>query len=266
MPTPKRERKREGKQARQEALRRERERARRNRQIRNAAIVVVGIVVVVFIVTRIQNRGENVATEGATSTTVGETTTTIPVKIGSTECPNPDGTSARKTSFDGAPKLCIDRTKTYEATVTTDAGTFVVALDAKKAPNTVNNFVFLARYHYYDGVVFHRVIPEFVVQGGDPQGTGTGGPGYTFNDELPKQGEYKVGSLAMANSGPNTNGSQFFVVTGPEGVQLPPNYTLFGQVTAGMETAVKALEAVGTPGAGTPSEEVAMTSVRITER
>jgi peptidylprolyl isomerase len=131
----------------------------------------------------------------------------------------------------------------------------------------VNNFVFLARNKFYDGVKFHRIIPGFVVQGGDPQGTGQGGPGYQFADELPTQtGGYRIGSVAMANSGPDTNGSQFFIVTGAEGIQLPPKYSLFGTVTAGMDTTVKALEAVGTPGAGTPSEEVVMTSVRITEK
>src|SRR5207248_1229238 len=111
--------------------------------------------------------------------------------------------------------------------------------DATKAPFTVNNFVVLARYHFFDGVPFHRVIPDFVLQGGDAEkGDGTGGPGYTFKDELPKAGDYKAGSLAMANSGPNTNGSQFFVVTSAKGAKTlvdavggKANYTLFGQVT-----------------------------------
>jgi cyclophilin family peptidyl-prolyl cis-trans isomerase len=262
MPTPKRERKREGKQARQEALRRERERARRNRQIRNAAIVVVGLVIVVFVVTRVQGRGDKVATQNTTSTSVAAPTT-IPTKPGSAECPKADGSTPKKTTFDGPPKKCIDASKTYEATVTTDAGSFVIALDAKKAPSTVNNFVFLARYHFYDGVVFHRVIPGFVVQGGDPQGDGSGGPGYKFGDELPKPGAYKIGSLAMANSGPDTNGSQFFVVTGDQGVQLPPSYSLFGAVTSGMDV-VKKIEADGSP-EGAPKVKHSMQTVTIRE-
>ena len=113
--------------------------------------------------------------------------------------------------------MVIDADKRYTATMATSKGTIVIALDPIAAPKTVNNFVFLARYHYYDGVVFHRIIPGFVMQGGDPEGTGRGGPGYKFADELPKPGRYQVGSLAMANAGPNTNGSQFFIITGATG-------------------------------------------------
>ena len=134
----------------------------------------------------------------------------------------------------------------------------------RAAPGTVNNFVSLALNKYFDGVPCHRIIPDFVVQCGDPTGSGTGGPGYKIPDELPKAGEYKVGSLAMANSGPNTNGSQFFIITGSQGVALAPNYSLFGQVTAGLDTTLKALDAAGTT-AGVPTKEpVSMTSVTIT--
>jgi cyclophilin family peptidyl-prolyl cis-trans isomerase len=159
--------------------------------------------------------------------------------------------------------MCISTDKTYTATVDTDVGTFTVALNAKAAPKTVNNFVYLSRYHFYDGVTFHRVIPGFVVQGGDPQGTGMGGPGYQFGDELPKAGAYKIGSLAMANSGPNTNGSQFFVITGTQGTQLPPNYSLFGSVISGMDV-VKKIEADGAQ-SGTPTKVHKMNKVTITE-
>lgn len=157
--------------------------------------------------------------------------------------------------------MCINTSASYTAVVKTDVGTFDIALNAKEAPKTVNNFVFLARYHYFDGITFHRVIPGFVVQGGDPTGTGAGGPGYTFADELPKAGAYKLGSVAMANSGPNTNGSQFFIVVGPQGEQLQPNYSLFGQVTSGMSV-VQKIAANGTPG-GTPSVVHKMISVTI---
>jgi len=180
-------------------------------------------------------------------------------------CPKADGSSRPTTSFPAAPPMCIDTSKTYTATMqTSQGGPITIALDAKQAPKTVNNFVFLSRYHFYDGLTFHRIVPDFVIQGGDPQGNGQGGPGYKFEDELPKAGQYKVGSLAMANSGPNTNGSQFFIITGQQGVQLPPQYSLFGQVTAGMDT-VNKIAALGVPGApnGEPKEKITMTSVTI---
>ncbi len=179
------------------------------------------------------------------------------------ECPAIDGSSPKMQSFSGKPPICIDLTKRYTATMETNKGTIVFALDSESAPITVNNFVFLARYHYYDDVVFHRIIPGFVVQGGDPTGTGTGGPGYKFEDELPKPGRYELGSLAMANAGPNTNGSQFFIISGPSGTQLPPAYALFGKSVKGNEV-IAALEAVGTPG-GKTTETVKMISVTITE-
>jgi cyclophilin family peptidyl-prolyl cis-trans isomerase len=160
--------------------------------------------------------------------------------------------------------MCIDPAKSYTATMVTNKGTMTIALDPVAAPNTVNNFVVLARYHYYDGVTFHRIIPGFVIQGGDPQGTGTGGPGYKFADELPKPGRYEMGSLAMANAGPNTNGSQFFIISGPSGMGLPPQYSLFGKVVSGIDVVLE-LDKVGTPGAGKPRERVFMESVTITE-
>jgi peptidylprolyl isomerase len=159
--------------------------------------------------------------------------------------------------------MVIDPAKRYTATMVTSHGTMVIALDPLAAPKTVNSFVFLARYHYYDGVIFHRVIPGFVLQGGDPTGTGTGGPGYKFDDELPAAGRYQVGSLAMANAGPNTNGSQFFVISGPDGVRLPPQYALFGAVVSGGEV-VTAIDALGTR-AGKPKETVTIESVTIAE-
>jgi cyclophilin family peptidyl-prolyl cis-trans isomerase len=139
----------------------------------------------------------------------------------------------------------------------------VIALDAIAAPRTVNNFVFLARYHYYDGIFFHRVIPGFVIQGGDPEGTGAGGPGYRFEDELPERARYELGSLAMANAGPDTNGSQFFVISGPQGVQLPPLYSLFGKLAAGLDV-LAAIDAVGTKG-GAPRERVVIEKVDVAE-
>ena len=164
--------------------------------------------------------------------------------------------------------MCIDVAKTYIAAVTTDIGSFEITLDAKQAPTTVNNFVFLARHRYYDGIVFHRVIAGFMAQTGDPQGTGRGGPGYKFADELPAAGAYQLGSVAMANAGPNTNGSQFFVITGAEGTRLPAKYALFGRVTSGMDV-VRAIEADGGDPAANgvpPKVTHRMVTVRIVER
>ncbi len=179
------------------------------------------------------------------------------------DIPNPDGSSERRETFDGPPPTIIDTERSYGATMATSHGTMELFLDALAAPVTVNNFVFLARWHYFDGVIFHRIIPGFVLQGGDPTGTGTGGPGYRFADELPKPGRYELGSLAMANAGPNTNGSQFFVISGPDGVRLPPLYSLFGKVVKGLDV-VGAINDLGSP-SGAPRERVVIQSVTITE-
>ena len=181
-----------------------------------------------------------------------------------TDIPAPDGSSPMRQRFDAPPPMVIDPERRYTATIETSKGTIVAALDAAGAPVTVNNFVFLARWHYFDGIVFHRIIPGFVVQGGDPEGTGRGGPGYRFADELPKPGRYAVGSLAMANAGPDTNGSQFFIVSGPDGVRLPPQYSLFGSVVRGGEV-VQAIDSAGTS-SGSPKERVVIESVTITEQ
>jgi cyclophilin family peptidyl-prolyl cis-trans isomerase len=143
--------------------------------------------------------------------------------------------------------MTIDTSKTYTATVVTDVGTFVITLDAKESPIAVNSFVFLVEHKFYNCVIFHRVIPGFVVQGGDPTGTGDGGPGYSYTEEGPPTAspQYPLGSVAMANSNnpathdPTTNGSQFFVVTGTSGESLPNDYVLFGQVTSGMSVVDK---------------------------
>jgi cyclophilin family peptidyl-prolyl cis-trans isomerase len=197
------------------------------------------------------------------STVAGATLT------GETPCPAADGSSPRTITFAQAPPSCIDATKTYSAEVTTNKGAYTIELDAGAAPLTVNNFVVLARYHYFDSTICHRAIPQFAVQCGDPTGTGSGGPGYTFADELPAAGSYKVGSIAMANSGPDTNGSQFFIITGANGVALSPDYTLFGQVTDGLDTTVTALDALGNPDQAAngvpPLEQIVIQSVTITE-
>jgi cyclophilin family peptidyl-prolyl cis-trans isomerase len=138
--------------------------------------------------------------------------------------------------YGSPPPMSIDPSKQYSADIETSAGRMQAELFAADAPKTVNNFVFLAREGFYDGVIFHRVISGFMIQGGDPTGTGSGGPGYRFDDE-PVKRPYARGTLAMANAGPNTNGSQFFVMHADYG--LPPSYTIFGKLTAGEDVVDK---------------------------
>ena len=156
--------------------------------------------------------------------------------------------------------MCIDLETTYEAAFVTSLGDFTVELYPQLDAASVNNFVFLARYHYYDGSVFHRVINGFVAQGGDPNGDppGTGGPGYAFTGGKPSAGAYQLGSMAMANRGsdPSTNGAQFFIVTGPSGEALPPDFSLFGPL---------AIQEVPTGPSDAPIEPVVLVSVTISE-
>ncbi len=131
------------------------------------------------------------------------------------------------------PEMIIDKTKDYKAILNTSEGEITIDLNETETPITVNNFVYLAQNDFYNNTIFHRVIKGFMIQGGDPKGNGTGGPGYQFDDE-PFDGEYTRGTIAMANSGPNTNGSQFFIMH--QDYDLPKNYVIFGKVTSGMET------------------------------
>ncbi len=191
---------------------------------------------------------------------------------GETPCPEADGSSERTTSFENAPPMCIDPTRDYSAVISTDIGDITVSLDAAAAPLTVNNFVVLARYGYYEDVPFHRIIPGFVIQGGDAVGgadadntLGGGDPGYSISEEPPADGSYQIGSLAMAKRGePSSTGSQFFIITGENGASLPPEYSLFGAVTAGQDV-VDELDSYGTDGAGVPTEVVTIRSVSIIE-
>jgi len=206
-------------------------------------------------------------------TTTTNTSTTLPTgstvkqafAYGTTECPPATGAATQTRTFNAPFKQCIDPAKTYTALVKTNKGDLKVRLDAAKAPGTVNNFVALALHKYFDGIGCHRILTDFVAQCGDPAGTGSGGPGYKFNDELPAPGEYKVGSLAMANSGPNTNGSQFFIITGAKGAALPPSYSLFGEVIEGADTVLKAINAAGAEAdPSPPKEKITIESVTIT--
>lgn len=165
------------------------------------------------------------------------------------------------------PPMIIDKTKTYTAVLKTTEGDITVQLNASKVPVTVNNFVTLAKKGFYNNTIFHRVIKGFMIQGGDPKGDGTGGPGYTFEDE-PFDDEYKRGTIAMANAGPDTNGSQFFIMH--HDYDLPPNYTIFGKVVSGIEVVDKIAEAqVSTSETGEkskPVKPVKVTSVEISEK
>ncbi len=184
-----------------------------------------------------------------------------------TACPPIEGTDDQTQQFDGAPPMCLDAGATYDAVVTTNKGEFTITLDPDLAPAAVNNFVFLARNRYFDDTRCHRIIPNFVVQCGDPTATGTGGPGYTIVDEPPPAGQYQLGSVAMARTpAPNSAGSQFFIVTGSDGAALPPDYALFGQVSGGFDSTVTAMAAAGTPGDGVPSEPVEIRSIQIIQR
>jgi cyclophilin family peptidyl-prolyl cis-trans isomerase len=265
-----------------EELERARQKAKTRRtaiRIGIAALAFIALIVILVVVGGGSKKASTassttVASDSATTlpgattvpgaaTNAAATSTTVAFTYGTGACPAPDGSSPKTQTFSSAPAKCIDPSKTYTAKFDTTAGSFTITLDAKDAPGTVNNFVVLARYHYYEGIFFHRIIPNFVIQGGDPQGTGTGGPGYSFADELPAAGAYKVGSVAMANSGPDTNGSQFFIITGNDGASLPPQYSLFGQVTDGNDVITK-IAGTGSSG-GTPSSKTTINKVTITE-
>jgi cyclophilin family peptidyl-prolyl cis-trans isomerase len=164
-------------------------------------------------------------------------------------------------SYASPPAMALQPGKKYNASIETSAGTMTAELFAEETPKTVNNFVFLARDGFYDGVIFHRVIRGFMIQGGDPTGTGRGGPGYQFADE-PVSRPYKRGTLAMANAGKNTNGSQFFVMHADYG--LPPNYTIFGRLTGG-EDVLDKIATAQTGAQDRPANPVSITRVTITE-
>jgi cyclophilin family peptidyl-prolyl cis-trans isomerase len=164
-------------------------------------------------------------------------------------------------SYSAPPAMAIDGARKYSATIDTSAGQMTADLFVGDAPMTVNNFVFLARDGFYDGVIFHRVIKGFMIQGGDPTGKGTGGPGYRFNDE-PVSRSYDRGILAMANAGPNTNGSQFFVMHAD--YRLPPNYTIFGRLTSG-EDVLDKIATAPTGAQDRPTDPVTINHIEITE-
>lgn len=271
MGTAKRERKKANRAARQQReVRRERLVGVRRRATR-WGVVLVGAIGAVVAIAAIggafsgDDEAVNQRVDDPTTEVVEDVTTVT--EVSAEACPPTDGSTGQRREFDGYPPMCIDEAGSYSAVIETNFGNLTVELDPAAAPLTVNNFVTLARYRYFDDTVCHRIIPDFVVQCGDPTATGTGGPGYRFPDELPAVGDYQIGSLAMANSGPDTNGSQFFIISGDRGAALPPNYSLFGQVTEGLDDTLVALDAVGNPESNgvPPLEEVRILSVTVTE-
>ena len=175
--------------------------------------------------------------------------------------------SAPKKQYEKPPEMKIDPAKTYTATIETTKGKIVLELFAKDAAKTVNSFVFLAREGFYDGLIFHRVIPGFMIQGGDPTGTGMSGPGYQYDNENQQSTHgFGPGTLAMANAGPGTNGSQFFICEGANAGHLPAaNYTIFGEVKSGQDV-VSAIAGVPTGQRARPVEDVVMTKVTVEEK
>jgi cyclophilin family peptidyl-prolyl cis-trans isomerase len=254
-------------------------RRRRTMTIVGSVIAVLVVIGAIVALTGRDDGDDESADTSSTTTTVASTTTEastgapLPAPpegitlTEATECPPADGSPERVVKFAGPPPECIDPEASYTATFSTTQGDFTATLDSEAAPETVNNFVVLARYGYYNGVPFHRVVPGFVIQAGDGDGDpwGNNDLGYTIADELPADAsQYVDYSLAMANSGPDTNGSQFFVVLPGGGAQLQALYSLFGQVTEGTEV-VDAIGALGTPAAAEPSEVVLINSVTIGE-
>lgn len=273
----------------------EERRRKRTKTLRRVISAIVIAAIVVLVIVLVSGKSPKKPGTSTTTTTASATTTTTNASGAATTtsstvpgtpvtapvshvaiaptCPpaTAAGATTRVIAFTHAPPNCIVDADTYDATVQTDVGTFVIEMHPDTSPAAVNNFVFLSRYHFYNDVVFHRVIPGFVVQGGDPTGTGEGGPGYSFTGNAPSSSCdtakdcYPLGSVAMANSGAlSSNGSQFFIVVGAEGEQLPPDYTLFGQVISGMSVVDK-IAADGTASGVPPKVLHHMIKVTITQ-
>jgi cyclophilin family peptidyl-prolyl cis-trans isomerase len=259
MATSKRERQ---KAARREKLERQQRHQQRRKNVRRGVIVAVVAALVIGIGAFLFSGGKSTTTTttttaaatGTTTTTIaGQTTADLAAQSASNAkavaygCPASTSTRVNTLTWKTAPPMTIDTAKTYDADFDTTAGDFVVQLNATAAPITVNNFVFLAQHNFYKCVLFQRAIPGFMIQGGDPTGTGAGGPGYTIADEYPKTGSptYPLYSIAMANTGAaHTGGSQFFIVTGASGETLSPTYSLFGKVISGTNV-VKTIQSAG---------------------
>jgi cyclophilin family peptidyl-prolyl cis-trans isomerase len=246
------------------AARRAAERKRKHRQRQLAlgigSALLVGLLILLFF---LFDPGKKASTLPTSSPTPTASASSSP---GTVACGGkvPKAAGVKKPQFQTTPPQSVLASKTYTATMVTSCGTITIELLPKVAPVTVNSFVFLARHHFFDGLIFHRIATNPpVIQGGDPTGTGSGGPGYQFKDELDNTLTYTAGTLAMANAGPNTNGSQFFIMTGAD-ANLPHNYTIFGKVVKGMDVVqtISQVPVGGTSGE-TPTETIYIQSVTI---
>jgi cyclophilin family peptidyl-prolyl cis-trans isomerase len=281
MPTDKRRRHKAGHQSRMEAARLAAARRRRRRLVRNVAVLLVVVALAVgglVVATGGDDGGDLETTGGATTAPSTEAPDLVELTpppegasiTGETPCPPADGSAERTTSFERPPPMCIDPAKRYSAEVVTTMGSFTVDLDVGQSPKTVNNFVVLARYHFYDGIPFHRIIPGFVVQGGSSgrPDFGSGGPGYSLDDAERPTTPYQAGSAAMAvgkdESGQDRpSGSQFFVTLDPTKLEQGA-FPVLGQVIVGLEV-VQQIEQAGTLGTGEPTQEVVMERVVVSE-
>ncbi|HUO47934.1 MAG TPA: peptidylprolyl isomerase [Acidimicrobiales bacterium] len=272
MPSEKRTRQRA---ARDQKLEEQARLQRRRTTIRRVVVAVVIAAVVIGIIYLTKSSSKKSSSSSTTTTTASSTTTTQATGAQATAnaaavaagCPSSPTQALQKPTWSSPPAMTIDTSKTYTAVVKTDVGSFTVTLDAKQAPTTVNSFVFLANKQFFNCMAFMRVIPGFMNQTGSPTQTNAGsssggGPGYTFASEnSTPSGGYQAGDVAMANSGPDTNGSQFFVLAGPYN---NPGYNLFGHVTAGMDV-VQKINADGSQSGTPPTVTHRMLTVTISE-
>jgi cyclophilin family peptidyl-prolyl cis-trans isomerase len=250
----KRERQRQNRDARRQAMMEAEKRRRRMHTIRNLSFLLIPLVIL-FVVLQLTNSSDSSSNSAAT--TKNGCSTAVPPK-------------PTTTTLAAAPAMTIDPAMQYTAVMDTSCGTITMALDAKDAPQTVNSFAYLANNGFYNGTLFHRIVTDFVDQGGDPTGTGSGGPGYSLPDEPPANG-YTAGSVAMANAGTGTTGSQFFLVVSGNGAKqlgtAPPyKYSALGTMdSAGLKVAKKINSFGSKDSAGTPTQKVYVTSVKVTE-
>lgn len=234
-----------------------------------SALIIAGIVMIGYWQQRVSTNTSSSRGSALTTPTQQHPTSSLFATPSGTQLTEDesDETSSEKRVTMQAPKMQIDPTKTYTANLKTSEGEISVALTADLTPITVNNFVSLAKSDFYNNTVFHRVIKGFMIQGGDPDGNGSGGPGYRFDDE-PFTGEYTRGTVAMANAGPNTNGSQFFIIH--QDTPLPKNYVIFGKVIAGIDVVDRIAQAQVTVSPNgeqsTPVNPVVVHSVEVVEK
>lgn len=268
----KRQRHKDGHRNRVQEAREAESRARRNRTVLVIAGIIAFLVVAIAVVSLVGGDGKEKVAAGPTGTEAGTdgTGTTVAAAPGGDPlpCPAEDGRSKPVKQFPAAPPVCINEAKTYRAVVSTSEGDITIDLDPKQSPTSVNNFVYLSRYHFYDGIGFHRIVTGFVDQTGDPDGTGTGGPGYDLPDEDPAF-PYEAGDVAMAR-GATVSGSQFFFTLDPKPLNGTrdagqPAYPLLGKVSKGQEVVKKINSFGAATGEGTPTKRVTIETITIQE-